>query len=100
MADSNRLDLIENEDYTLTVEYSEQYFVVHLSRLTPRKSSIESLRDKLVELDTLVKASSWESLYTAIEQENKQMKKLLRLLHTKFLGSAHGYDVYKYEGTN
>lgn len=94
---SNRLTLVDNEDFELVCEYTDRFFILHLPRLESKPGAVKHLKMKLEELCEFVDASSWQMLFTAIPPENRKMHKLLRILGATYRGQSQGLDVYSME---
>ncbi len=95
---STRFTLIEDEDMILDLEYSDQYFILHLPLFTPKKSSVQRLRVKLEELKEFADTIGYTGVYAAIGKDDKPMHKLVRLLYFKHIGENEGLDIFAYVG--
>lgn len=62
------------------------------------KTTLYQLMDKVQELAHLAHTIGYEGVYTAIDPNNKTMKKLMNRLNAKLVNNADGLDVYRYEG--
>ena len=95
---STRLNLIDNDDFSLDAEYNEKYFILHLPRFNPSKGAVMALKDKLSDLHKMVGVTQWEHIWTGVDPKDDKMKKLMRMVNAEYQGTADGVDVYLYMG--
>ena len=96
MPTSTRFTMVENEDFRLDCEYNDEYFILHLPHLKPKPGSVKHLKIKLEELSEFVDKSKWHLMFTAVDPDNKPVKKILNMVGAKYHGTAEGLDVYYY----
>ena len=90
-----RLTIVETEDYTLDLEYSDSFFILHLLYFKPSVATVRELKNKVEELREFSKVVGYTGVYTGVDPEDTKMPKLLRMLNAEKIGNSEGIDVYQ-----
>ena len=92
---TNRLTIVESEDYTLDLEYSDEFFILHLLYFKPSVASVRELKNKVIELKQFSKVIGYSGVYTGVDPLDTKTPKLLRMLNAEKIGNSEGIDVYQ-----
>lgn len=94
---STRMNLWDNEDFSIDLEYTEDFFIVHLPRLEPTVGAYKHLLVKGEEIKEFARTIGYTGIYTAIDPNDKHMPILLNKLGATFRGVSENMHVYSYE---
>lgn len=97
MSASKSFTCLETKDYSIRLEYNEEYVIVHLPFI--------GKMDKGVFLDMKYRLEDWyeffitagyKGIFAAVDPNDKKIKKLLDMLGFKYKGFADNMCVYFY----
>ena len=97
MIASKRLSIIENDDFTLDLEYNEEFAIVHLKNMPKlNKGTLGSLTIKIEDLYEFVTTIGFETLWAGVPEEDKATQKLAKKVGFEHCGAAQGIEVFQY----
>jgi hypothetical protein len=96
MLDSNSFTFIETKNYTIRLEYNEDYVIAHLPQAKITKETVIDMKSRLGSWYNFFKTAGYKGIYAAAEPDKIAIAKLLFLLNFKFQGHSDGMDVYFY----
>jgi hypothetical protein len=89
---------IREDGYTLRLEYTEVYIILHLMDITQfTKDVFRRMQRQLLEWSDFIRAMGHTYIWAAVPYDNIKIKRLLGGLQFKFEGQMDGMSVYKYE---
>lgn len=95
---SNRIVFVEKEDYTIDLEYNEEFLIVHLPRLIRfNKSVLVGMKSDIDRFSHFFKTSGYRHLFAAVDTNNTKIKRLLVRLGFVRVGIHEDDDVYRKE---
>ena len=100
MIGSRKITLVDKQDLTISLEWNDQFAILHLPKLKLTKSSYTDFLVTVPQLYEFLSSLGYEAIYTAIEPESKTIAKLLDRLGAVKLGQDPNQklDVYEYRG--
>lgn len=99
MADSNRLTVVDKEAYSVDLEYSTTYAVLHLPYVEKfSKSVYMDMKTTILDIHNFVLHMGFPHLHAALFPNDEKMKKFVNKIGFAYLGSAEGMDVYQFVG--
>jgi hypothetical protein len=96
MPDSNSLTFIETKNYTIRLEYNEEYVIAHLPEIKMTKETFLDMQARLEVWYEFFKTVGYKGIFAAIDPNNLKITKLLTKLNFKKKGHADNMDVYFY----
>lgn len=95
---SKRISIVVRELYTIDLEYSQEYAILHLPYVKKfTKGVYLDINQSVEEVWDLVSTIGYREMFVAIPQEDKVVAKLVVKLGFILLGSSQGLDVYQYK---
>ena len=93
---SKSLILFEG-DYTVRLEYSKDYAIVHLPHINKfTKSVYEDMKIKLPDWHDFLSTAGYNGIYAAVDPNNKKIIRLLTKLGFLFQAPSDGLFVFRY----
>jgi len=95
--ESARIELIQNEDYEVELEYNPYFVIVHL-KLCNRisKSVVKRMQSWLDRFEHFVRVTGYDGIYTASFIDDKKPEKLAYLVGFELIGTHDNLKVFKY----
>lgn len=98
MVESNRIRILETEDYYVEIEYSSEVIAVHLPWIRVlNKKVYKELTKALKEYSTFFRVLGKEKLYAAVDTNDIKIKRFLKKLGFVRVGISGELDVYERE---
>lgn len=97
MPDSKSFTAIETKDYTIRLEYSDDFIILHLwdvQKMT--KHVFLDMKFRLEDWYKFFITAGYAGVFTAVDPNNLKIKKLLKMLKFKLKGKADGMEVFYY----
>lgn len=96
---SKRFRGIRGSTFSVDVEYSKDYIILHLPEVTTfNKTTFIEMVYLLEDIWELFRTFGYEALYTAVDPNNSKINRLLRKLNFKAIGYADSMRVWSYTG--
>jgi hypothetical protein len=87
---------IRGSSFEIRVEYSKEYIIVHLPKVTKiNRSVLLEMKSLLENWLEFCKTVGYSCIYTGITPEKKS-NKLAMMLGFKYIGTNQGYLIYQY----
>mgnify|MGYP003424751019 FL=1 len=97
MPDSKSLIAIETKDYTIRLEYNDDYVILHLPYIDKMtKGVFLDMKFRLEDWHTFFTTAGYAGVFAAVDPANLKICKLLKMLNFKKKGHADSMDVYFY----
>jgi hypothetical protein len=96
MPDSESLTFIETKNYTIRLEYNEDYVIAHLPTATMTKETFLDMKDRLKSWYRFFRVAGYEGVFAAVDPKDQKIARLLSMLEFKKKGHADNMDVYFY----
>lgn len=94
--DSKRFRIWETKDFSVDLEYNNQFVIVHLPRVDKfTKSIFISFYDKLREGQEMVETFGLDGIYAAVDKNDEKTLRLVEMLGLNYVGNNLNYKVYK-----
>lgn len=95
---SKRFNLVNVEDYEVDLEYTDQYAILHLPRVSKfTKGTYLDMVERLQQVATFIKTSGYFGMWVAIKPEDTTIGRLVNKLGFKYLGTSDSLAVYELE---
>jgi hypothetical protein len=92
---SKRVLLIDVPQFSVEVEYNQDYVVLHLPRVSKfGKKELGMMKDYVKGIYDFTSTLGKDVLYVAVD--DKRVERLVNLLGFQYLGSSQQYKVYRY----
>jgi hypothetical protein len=96
MPDSKSLVAIETRNYTVRLEYNEEYVILHLPDVKMTKDTFLDMKFRLEDWYKFFKVAGFKGIFAAVDPNNIKIVKLLKMLNFSKKGHADNMDVYFY----
>lgn len=97
MPASKSFTFIETKDYTIRLEYNEDYVIVHLPYIEKmHKGVFLDMKYRLEDWYTFMTTAGYAGIFAAVDPNDEKIKKLLDMLGFKYKGFADNMYVYFY----
>jgi hypothetical protein len=94
---SKSFTLIETKDYTIRLEYNEDYVILHLPDIVKmNKGVFLDMKFRLEDWHKFFTTAGYAGIFAAVDPNNLKICKLLKMLEFKKKGHADNMDVYFY----
>lgn len=95
MADSKRFPILETEDYTIDLEYTEEFAILHLPRVQKFTKSIYLQgREKLEDIKDFLFTTGFQAIWVAVFPEDEMTNKFVKRLGFEYAGDFENLSVY------
>jgi hypothetical protein len=97
MTASKSITLFENEDYSVRLEYSKEFAILHLpytNKMT--KGVLLDMKFKLEDWLEFFTTAGYDGMWCAVAPDDDKIQRLITLLKFKYMGKADNMLVYKY----
>ena len=96
---SKRLKGIRGSTFSVDVEYSKDYIILHLPTVDKfTKSTLFEMQELLDDLWDFFKTMGYTELHTAVDPNNRSINRLLRHIQFRQIGSSNGMNIWSYRG--
>ncbi len=93
--DSNRITLLETTEYTVELEYTEEFVILHLPKVTNwTKSLYKHSKERIEELSTFFGVIGYEAIWVAAYPDDTITNKFADRLGFEFIGEYEDLNVY------
>lgn len=97
MPASKSMPLVETPDYTIRLEYNDDYVILHLSDIAKMtKGVFLDMKYRLEDWHDFFTTAGYAGIFIAIDPENQKIRKLIEKLGFKLKGFADNMQVYFY----
>lgn len=94
---SKTLSMVATDDYTIRLEYNEDYVILHLPSIEKMSKGVFlDMKFRLEDWYTFFTTAGYAGIFTAVDPNNKRIQKLLSMLGFKLKGFADNMNVYFY----
>ena len=94
---SKSLVAIETPNYTIRLEYNDDYVILHLPEVVKMtKEVFLDMKFRLEDWSKFFTTAGYAGVFTAIDPNNTKIKKLVKMLEFKYKGFADNMEVYFY----
>lgn len=94
---SKSFTFIETKNYTIRLEYNEDYVIVHLPDIEKMtKEVFIDMKLRLEDWHTFMTTAGYAGIFAAVDPNNLKICKLLQMLNFNKKGHADNMDVYFY----
>jgi len=98
MVESNRIRILETEDYHVEIEYNSEVIAVHLPWIKVlNKKVYKELAKALKDYSAFFRVLGKEKLYAAVDTNDIKIKRFLKKLGFVRVGISGELDVYERE---
>lgn len=88
---------IETKDYTIRLEYNEDYVILHLPYVEKMtKNVFLDMKFRLEDWYAFFTTAGYLGVFAAVDPNDQKIRKLLNMLKFKKKGHADNMDVYFY----
>lgn len=96
MTVSKRFSVVQKEDLTLDLEYTDSFAILHLPYLRLTKETLLDLIDTVKRLYTFVTDIGYDNLWCAVAVDDNTVNKLAKRVGFHYLDESSGLHVYEY----
>ena len=96
MPDSKSFTFIETKNYSIRLEYNEEYIIIHLPEVKMTKDTFLDMKFRLEDWHKFVTTAGYKGIFAAVDPDNTKIVRLLRMLNFDKKGHADNMDVYFY----
>lgn len=97
MPASKSLVAIETKNYTIRLEYNEDYVILHLPSIDKMtKGTFLDMKYRLEDWYGFFTTAGYAGIFAAVDPNNQKIQKLLKMLQFKLKGFADNMNVYFY----
>ena len=94
---SKSMPLVETPDYSIRLEYNDDYVIIHLPYVNKMtKGVFVDMKYRLEDWHDFFTTAGYSGIFAAVDPENNKIKKLIEKLGFRFKGSADNMQVYYY----
>ena len=94
---SKSLTLFETENYSVRLEYNDDYVIIHLPRVDKfNKEVFVDMKYKLEDWYEFFTTAGFNGIFAAVDPNDEKIKRLLNMLGFKYKGCADNMYVYFY----
>lgn len=96
---SKRIDGIRGSNFSVRLEYSKEYIVLHLPTIDKfTKSTFFEMQYMLDDWWNFFRTVGYSSIHVAVDPANAKINRLLRKLNFRMIGKADGLNIWSYTG--
>ena len=96
---SKRIDGIRGSNFSVRLEYSKEYIVLHLPTIDKfTKSTLFEMQYMLDDWWNFFRTVGYSSIHVAVDPANAKINRLLRKLNFRMIGKADGLNIWSYTG--
>lgn len=96
---SKRIDGIRGSNFSVRLEYSKTYIVLHLPTVDKfSKNTFLEMQYMLDDWWDFFKTVGYSSIHVGVEPDNSKINRLLRKLNFRMIGKADGLNIWSYTG--
>lgn len=96
MPDSKSFTFLETKNYTIRLEYNEEYVIVHLPDIKMTKDTFVDMKFRLEDWYKFFRTAGYKGVFAAVDPANLKIVRLLKMLDFEKKGHADKMDVYFY----
>lgn len=97
MTSSKSISLFETNGYSVRLEYTSNFVIVHLPYINKMtKEVFQDMQMKLQEWEEFFRTMGHEAIWAALDPKNEKMVKLATMLGFEYKGQADGMSVFSY----
>ena len=97
MPASKSLNVVETKDYSIRLEYNEDYVILHLPSIDKMSKEVFiDMKYRLEDWYDFFTTAGYAGIFAAVDPENQKIQKLLKMLGFKLKGFADNMLVYFY----
>lgn len=94
---SKSMVAIETKDYTIRLEYNDDFIILHLPDIGKMTKGVYlDMKFRLEDWYKFFTTAGYAGMFTAVDPNNLKIKRLLRMLDFKLKGEADGMEVFYY----
>ncbi len=94
---SKSLVAIETPDYTIRLEYNDDYVILHLPDIVKMSKDVFlDMKYRLEDWNTFFTTAGYAGTFVAVDPNNSKIKKLIKMLGFKYKGFADNMEVHFY----
>ncbi len=94
---SKSFTAIETKDYSIRLEYNDDFVILHLPEIAHMtKDVFLDMKFRLEDWNKFFTTAGYAGTFVAIDPNNKKIEKLVKMLNFKYKGHADNMDVYFY----
>lgn len=96
---SNRITLIKKEEYEVGLEYTDQFFVLHLPYVKKfTKTVYLDMLETLESIEQFASVVGYQDVYAVVFTQDDKMKKFLGKLNFNYVDDYEGMAVFAMKG--
>ena len=96
---SNRLRIVDKEDYGVDIEYNDMYAILHFPFMNKfNKRIFKDFEKTLPSIVDFIDTVGYEGLWAAIERDNSFVRKIAVRFGFSRIGESEGLVIYEYTG--